>query len=259
MINAFKVLWKTVKDIWEDMLLLVLMHVLTLICGIPLFATLLIPPYLALAAETGASIIPAFLVALVLSIPTAIPFAGAWFALYAVCNRVANGFAISWEIYFTSFKQYIFKAWRYMAIANSIGILIVVNFFWYPQAFPDQSWVSWVMGAWLAAGLFWLAIQLYVFPFYVEQETKSWRVALRNSALIAGANPLFTLILLVVTLLLVGLCVSFLPPLFVLIGLLLWVMVGTEAVVNRITAYRARAEAEAAKAAKKNPVTKREG
>src|SRR4030095_6849640 len=104
-----------------------------------------------------------------------------WFGLYTVCNRVANGFAISWEIYFNAFKQNIFKAWRYLILANSLGLLIVVNFMWYPQAFPDQGWVSWVMGAWLAAGLFWLAIQFYVFPFYIEQESKSWRVALRNS------------------------------------------------------------------------------
>jgi hypothetical protein len=251
MINAFKVLWKTVKDIWEDMLLLVLMNIVTIVCGIPMFAALFIPPYLAGAA--GTSIIPALLIALALAIPTAIPFAGAWFGLYAVCNRVANGFAISWEIYFTNFKQNIWKAWKYLILANSLGILILVNFVWYPQSFPDQGWVSWVMGAWLAAGLFWVAIQLYVFPFYVEQETKSWRVALRNAALIAGANPLFTLILLIIALALVGVSLAVIPPLFVLLGLVIWTMIGTEAVVNRIAAYRTRMEAEAEANKKKTP------
>lgn len=248
MINAFRVLWKTIKDIWEDMLLLVLMNVLTLVCGIPMFAALLIPPYLVLAtSETTQPVIVALLIALVLMIPTTIPFAGAWFALYAVCNRVANGFAISWEFYFTNFKQSLFKAWRYLIFANAVSILILVNFLWYPQAFPQADWVPWVMGLWLAAGFFWVAIQFYVFPFYIEQESKSWRVALRNAALIAGANPLFTFILLVIAAALLAVSLLVVPPVFVLLGLLIWVMTGTQAVVNRIAAYRARAEAEASK------------
>jgi hypothetical protein len=245
MINAVRVLWKTVKDIWEDMLLLVLMNVLTIVCGLLFFAAVILPPYLALVSTT--SLVFSLLIALVLMIPTSIPFAGALYGLYAVCNRVANGFAISWEYYFTAFKQNIWKAWKYFIFATAVGILIALNFFWYPQAFPQGEWVPWVMGAWLAAGLFWMAIQFYVFPFYIEQETKSWRVALRNAALIAGANPLFTLVLLIVAVAFLALSLLVVPPLFVLLGLLLWVMPGTQAVINRIEAYRKKLEADANK------------
>src|SRR5512135_1049821 len=99
MINAIKVLWKTVKDIWEDMLLLVLMNALTFACGIPLFAAVAIPVYTGLTGN--GSLIQSLVIALVLAIPTSLPYGGAWFALNAVCNRTANGFAISWEYYFT--------------------------------------------------------------------------------------------------------------------------------------------------------------
>jgi Na+-transporting methylmalonyl-CoA/oxaloacetate decarboxylase gamma subunit len=262
MISAFRVLWKTIKDIWEDMLLLVLMNVLTLLCGLPFLAAVLLPAYLTLTAAPASattppipgqdpltSLLSALILTLVLAVPTALPFGGALFGLYSVCNRVANGFAISWEIYFTNFKQYFFKSWVYLTFATVIAILIPINFLWYARTFAGQSWVTWVMGAWLAAGMFWVAIQFYVFPFYVEQETKSWRVAFKNAALIAGANPLFTLILLIVTAALLVLSVGLIPPVFVLLGLLIWVMTGTEAVVNRIAAYRTRLEAESKKKA----------
>ncbi len=241
MTNAFKVIWKSIKDIWEDMLLLVLMNLLTIVCGLPLFAAIGIPAYMSLGSPDPApSLISSLIIGMVLAIPLSIPYAGAYFALNAVSNRVANEFAISWDFYFTTFKQNLWKAWRYMVFSNIVGILILINFLWYPQAFPGQSWVAWVVGAWLAAGVFWTAINFYVIPFYIEQEIKSWKIAFKNAALVAGANPLFTLILLIVTIAVLGLSLSFLPPLFVLLGLLIWVMVGTQGVINRVAMYRER-------------------
>ena len=243
--SAFKVIWKSIKDIWEDMLLLVLMNLLTVVCGLPLFAVIGVPAYVAMGStDPVPSLISSLIVGMVLSIPLSIPYAGAYFALNAVCNRVANGFAISWDYYFAHFKQNIWKTWRYMIFSNVVGILIAINFLWYPQAFPGQPWVAWVMGAWLAAGIFWTAIQFYVIPFYVEQEAKSWRVAFKNAALVAGANPLFTFLLLVVTSAVLILSIGVLPPLFVLLGLLIWVMVGTQGVVNRVAMYRSRMEGQ---------------
>jgi hypothetical protein len=109
------------------------------------------------------------------------------------------------------------------------------------------------MGAWLAAGFFWLAIQYYVIPLYIEQEVKSYRIAVKNAALIAGANPLFTLLLLIFSGALLALSTLVIAPLFVLGGLLFWVLPGTEGAVNRIAAYRVRLEAENAKEQNKPP------
>jgi hypothetical protein len=245
MINAFKVLWKTVKDLFEELLLLVLMNIFALVCGIPMFAAIGLPIYIALASQ--AQVIPAMIIALILGIPAAIPFGGALFGLYGVCDRTANGFAISWEYFFSIYKQTFWKAWRYVAFSNTVTILIAINFLWYPQTFPGQEWVPWVMGLWLAATLFWSAIQFYTIPFYIEQEVKSFRIALKNAALIAGANPLFTLLLLIVSGGLLALSTLVVPPLFVIGGLIFWVLPGTEGVVNRIGAFRKRMEAEEAK------------
>ena len=245
MISAFKVLWKTIKDLFEDMLLLILMNIVTLICGVPLFAAIGLPIYLSLMSQS--EMIPAVIIALVLAIPAALPFGGALFGLYTVCNRTANGFAISWEHYFSTFKRTFWKAWIYVAFANTVGLLIGINFLWYPRTFPNQDWVPWVMGLWLAVAFFWVAVQFYVIPFYIEQEVKSFRIAVKNAALVAGANPLFTLLLLVFSLALLAVSTLVIAPLFVLGGVLFWVLPGTEGAVNRIAVYRARMEAEESK------------
>ena len=208
MIEAFRVIVKTAKDVWGDMFMLVLMNLFTLLCTIVI-----------------------------------IPGPPAWAALYAMCNRISNEYAVSWEGYFEAFRKYFVKSWLYAALLVAVTVLIVVNFFWYGQVFGNQAWVPWVRGAWLAVGFFWLVVNFYVWPFLMEQEDKRWRVAWRNSALIAAANPLFTLTLLVVLGIVMGVSLV-LTPVFVLMGLAIFAMTGSEAVVNRVTVYRKRLAAE---------------
>lgn len=248
MINAFRVLWKTVKSIWEDMLLLVLMNGLTFLAALPaaIAAYLIISFGFEIVRPQNAAVTLVFmaLALMLMAIPLFIPFAGCWAGLYTVCHRVTNGFAISWELFFSAFRKGIWSWWRYLLLAFGVLILLALNFLWYPVQFPDEAWVPWVQGAWLAGMMFWVAVQFYVFPFYVEQEIKSWKVALQNGALIAGANPVFTLVLLVVVLALLAVSLGIVPPVFVLLGWLFWVMSGSEAVADRVKAYRDRLEAE---------------
>lgn len=210
MMDAFRVVVKALKDIWGEMFNLVLMNVFTLLCMI-----------------------------------VVIPGPPAVMALYAVCNRIANDYAISWEHYFAAFRQHFRKAWLYAIAAFVVTALILFNFWWYGATFGSEVWVQWVQGAWLAAAFFWLVINFYVAAFYMEQQDRRWRIALRNSALVAGASPVFTLTLLVVVgvLMVISLAIT---PLFILLGLAIWAMFGSEAVVNRVNLYRKRMETQAA-------------
>ena len=203
--KAFIVFGRACKFIWEDMLLLILMNMLTL-----LFCVLIIPG-------------PA-----------------AWAALCHMCNKVANQYAISWDEYWAVFRRE-WRPWAPMtAIATIISALIMINFFFYSIAFPGQTWVPYVQGAWLAGGLLWLAVQFYLYPMFVEQEKKSWRMAIRNAAVIAGANPLFTFLLLLIGGTLIGVSLFLVPPLFVLLGPAFWLMLGNAATIDRLEIYRKR-------------------
>ncbi len=204
MIEALRVVAKTFRDLWDEMFNLVLMNLVTLV-----------------------------LIVLI------VPGPPAWLALHAVAHRIANDYAIRWEHYFSAFRQHFAKAWLYALASGTAIALIVLNFWWYGAAFGGQFWVQWVRGAWLAAALFWVVINFYIVPLYIEQTEKRWRIALRNALVVAGANPLFTLTLLAVGGLLMGVSLVF-TPLFVFLGLSLWVLLSTEAVVNRVNAWRRR-------------------
>jgi len=237
--SAFRVVVKTFKDIWGEMFSLVLMNLFTLLCVVAPLAIIFLASQL-LGAPPSLPVVAAALVISAIS-----PFgSAAWVALYHVGNRIANDYAVSWDFYFAAFRQHLKKSWVFGIFALFVTAAIPINIVWYPQAFGDQTWVSWVQGAWLALGLFWLAISFYVTAFYAEQEKKSWRVALRNAAVIAAANPIFTLTLLVI----VGIVMTLsllLTPVFILLGLSVWVMFGSEAVVNRVNAFRERMKTEA--------------
>ncbi|HQV68930.1 MAG TPA: DUF624 domain-containing protein [Thermoflexales bacterium] len=209
MLNPFRVIWRAFRQIWDDMLILVLMNLFTLVC------TLVI-----------------------------IPGPAAWVALNAMCNRCANLNAISWEKYFEVFKENLWKAWKFALPSLLIIALIVFNFFWYPTTFGDQQWVPLAQGAWLSAAFFWVVVQLYVTPFYAQQEDKSWRTALRNTVIIAGTNPIYTAVVLLITLLLMALCLFLFPPMLVFLGHVWWCMVGNTALVDRVQAHLKRQETQ---------------
>jgi uncharacterized membrane protein YesL len=208
MAEALRVVVKTLKDLWDEMFNLVLMNIFTLLCLVVI-----------------------------------IPGPPAMMALYAVCNRIAHSYAISWEHYFAAFRQHFAKAWLYAVFAVLFTGLLLFNLWWYGAAFEGAVWQPWVQGAWLAALLFWLIANFFVSPLYLEQQDRRWRVALRNAILIAGANPLFTLVVLVATGLLMALSLL-ITPLFVFLGPAIWALFGSEAVVNRVNFYRQRMQAK---------------
>lgn len=238
--SALRVMGRAFKAIWGDMFQLVILNVLTLLAIAGPFLLIGLAMQL-LGIELGG-----WLWLVVLAVTLALPLGpGMWIALYVVCNRSANDYAFSYDHFWAAFKTHWRSAWGYSVLALVVTVLLAVNFWWYGLAFGDAPWVAWVRGAWLALLLFWLVIQFYVYAFYIEQEDKRWRVALRNAALVAAANPVFTAVIFFTTAIIIGLSVL-LAPVFVLLGPATWVMMGTSAVENRVNLYRERLKASAA-------------
>jgi uncharacterized membrane protein YesL len=202
--QAFSVIWRAFQFAWDELFLLVIMNVLTLL---GLFTVVLGPPALA--------------------------------AMHAMSNRIVNGYAVSFPEYFAAGRKYFFKAWQFCLPAATLTALFIYNLLFYMTTFQTE-WSVWVQGAWLALLLFWHAIQFYVFPFFMAQKLPSWRLALRNSALVAGANPLYTVFMLAAGVVLTVLFL-FLLPMFVLFGVCLWTMFANMAVADRVRYVRERA------------------
>lgn len=208
--GAFRVFGRALRNIWDDILPLGVMNILTLLGQVTI---VLGPPAMA--------------------------------ALHAMCQRAADGYAIKTEEYFQAGRKYFVRAWLFAAPAFIVNVLIVWNIAFYADF--QQEWAVWVQAAWLAALLFWNAVQFYMFPFLVAQDDKRWRVALRNSALTAGANPLFTLFLLILSGALVGLSLAALP-LFFFFGMVVVVMPANTAMLDRVAEFQRRHAESAARA-----------
>ena len=224
---GFRIFFKGIRNIWEEMLPLGAMSFVT-------FLALALAPLLVWAVLQFQ--LP--LVLLVLAVPLALPGPPAWYALHVVAQRVANGFAIRWDHFWEAFRPWFGKVWAYSAVSAAIFGLALFNGVFYANQFPDAGWSTWAAGAWLAVGVLWLALQLYVVPYFIEQEQKRWRTALRNAFLTLGAHPLMTLILLVLTVIVLVISILIVPPMFVVYGPIWWVMMGTTAVTHVVAEFR---------------------
>ena len=204
--NVFRVFWQALKDFWDELFLLVLMNVVTVLLVIPVVT---LPPALA--------------------------------GLWNVANRVAQGKVVCWSDYFAGFRQYFWKAWG-LALLNILVLIIVSTNLWFyvpgNTPFDLHPTLSLLMrSAWLAVAFLWLAAQMYPLALLLEQDDQRLRTILRNTAVIFIANPGFTLVL-VVLLLIVVVISTLLPMMWLLVTPALFAVVCNKAVRYLLEPHR---------------------
>jgi uncharacterized membrane protein YesL len=210
--RALRTFWGALRDFWDELFLLALMNVVTVLLLIPVVT---FPPALA--------------------------------GLWSAANLVAKGRAIGWRDYFKAFRRYFLKAWGLALLNGLVGIILVANVLFYAPAnvpFEISPTLSfWIQALFLGVAFVWLIVQLYPMALLLEQEDQRLRVALRNAAVLFAANLGFTIVL--ALLLLVVAAVSMvLPPLWLLVTVALFAVVCNKAVLHLLETYReARVEA----------------
>jgi len=210
--NVFRVFWEALKDLWDELFILVLMNVVTTLLVIPVVT---FPPALA--------------------------------GLWNVANQVVDGRSVHWSDYFEGFRRYFWKAWG-LALLNILVAIIVSTSvrFYAPGNAPfeiNPTLGLWIRALFAGAGFLWLVIQMYPMALLLEQEDQRLRVALRNAAVLFITNPGFTLVL-ALLLLMVAVISLFFPVLWFLVTLALFAVVCNKAVLHLLEAYRERARAE---------------
>lgn len=161
----------------------------------------------------------------------------ATFGIYYVVYSMINGEALGARGMISGGRQYFWKAWIW-GLLNIIAIVtLVVNYLFYGSI--QANWGAIVQGVVLIAGFFWFCTQFYALPYFMEQEYKSIKVALRNGILTTLAAPFFTIVLIVPVVLVLGLSIVFVIPLFLgLPGLIPFL--GFRALYNRLEAFGLR-------------------
>jgi uncharacterized membrane protein YesL len=232
--GAFRVLWLTLKDLFDELFTLMFANLIWALISLPLLV-------LAFMLFANGSPVLAAIVALLAVLPLGPASAG----MTLVADRVHEGRAVSWRLLFDGFRAPRVLSWKIYGLWMLGLILIFVNLSFYGQlASPVGAFLT-VLFLYITA--MWIGLLIYLGPLSHIQSDKRVRTIWRNALLIALARPLFTL----VTLLLMGLIfmLSLMVPIlaiFLTFALLtVWGFRATQQVVADAEARRAELAAKA--------------
>jgi uncharacterized membrane protein YesL len=201
--KAFSVAWRALVDFYNDLFFLFGMSLLWWACG-GIFA----------GAAFGAAWIllrlggPWWLAPLL-----AMPAGPASAALAHVARRTARDLHADHTFYLEGVRSYWRQALALSAISMVILCLLLLNLVFYATQTAVVLWLLTFLWVYLSA--FWVVTQIYLYPVLVGLEVPSVRGALRMAAAMTLANPLFSLILLLVAGLLTGISTLLVIPILV--------------------------------------------
>jgi len=210
--SIFQIIWDALKRFWDDLFILVLMNLLTVLLAFPVIT---LPPALA----------------------------GLWY----VANQIANGHSAQWSDYFWGFRHYFLRSWA-LALINIFLLLVVLTNirFYDPDLNPlihSETLSAWIRGFFIVLGFLWWCYQIYPMAVLLEQEQPRIGWALRNSAILFIANPGFTILLGILVIVWAIIC-TLVPPLLALVSLSLLAVVCNQTVVYLLKPFREKAKKE---------------
>jgi uncharacterized membrane protein YesL len=243
MLNPFRALGKTLRDLFDEFLLLILCNLCWVVLSVPLW-------WLAYGLAWSGAFVPAVLVAML----GVLPAGPATMALTTVSLRVSEGRASTIADFFRGLRTYPRQAWALTAIWVAGMLLILFNFrfyFTWPGVIGGL-----ILGVWVYLFLIWFALLIYAFPLLLLQERPDLRLVARNAGLMVLGRPLFTGVNMALMGVLVALSVVFVIPFLLITASLLnlWSVRATTALIEY---QRARQEAAAEATAAAPPAEER--
>jgi len=177
--NIFRTLWKSLKDLFEDLFILALVNILWILINAPLAVV----GFFALSNSTG------LYIAMLLSVLTLGPTNA---GLYAVAERVTDGRTSSWRDFFAGMRAYPVLSWKIYGLWMLGLVVILVNLQFYNL--NGTTIGSFLYVLFLYFTVVWFAFLMYIGPLMQLQTDKRIRTIARNAALMTFGRPLFTLV-----------------------------------------------------------------
>lgn len=126
----------------------------------------------------------------------------AWAGLVRLSYHAQSSPSAEFEQFWLGFREHL-KRGVALALINAVVIIVnVTNLLAYRNAAGLQA--DFVRLVWILALVVWGTLQFYAFPLYYAMEKPSLMGAFRNAAVMILLNPLFTLAVLIVTILLIA-------------------------------------------------------
>ncbi len=143
-----------------------------------------------------------------------IPAAPVTLGLHQAANRVANYKRVDSGFFYESARQHIGKGWLLYAINILFAAMIAINIAFYFNSPAEWMRILGIVFLWVL--VFYLISSQYFFPLFWQQEEQSLRLVLRNSFLLAIRHPLYSFLMVLFQLLLLGISVATVLPIFLL-------------------------------------------
>jgi hypothetical protein len=233
MLNPFRALGLTLRDLFDEFMLLIGCNLIWVVmCG-PLWVLAF---YAALDGMNGFAVLVALLGVL--------PAGPATMGLVGIAQRITEGRASKLSDFFAAMRRYARAGWLFAGAWMGGLLLVLLNLGYYNTV---GGWLGVLMsGLWLYGLIFWLSLLIYAPALIVLQEVPTLRLVARNSVLMVAGRPIFTLVNLALMGLLIFVSLALVVPMFVLtISLLsLWGMHATNELIA--DARRRREQSEAA-------------
>ena len=229
MINPFRILWRSLVDVYESLFPMVGMNLLWIVISVPVFflATLI---FMAL----GLPSIWAFSAALLLGVMAPNP---ASVGIHNYANQLVKEERVEFDLYWSGLRT----LWRQSLALSAIGIagicLLGVNINFYLT--NDAQILHYFAILWIYGLIFWSMMLLYMNALLVEQENKSIRLVVRNAFLLTLDNLVPSLVIIII-LTIVSVVSIGVTLLVALVGGSFVAVVETRAVLVYLDKYRAR-------------------
>ena len=161
----------------------------------------------------------------------------ATFGLYHVAHALINGESIGWRGLIEGGKRYFGVSWLWAALNWLALILIYVNTTFYGSI--DSIWAFYAQIVMVMLFFIWVIIQFFTLPYMIEMERKNLFRAYRNAFFTGMAAPVFSFLLILLSLIILVLCFFFVIPVFFGLPALV-ALIGVRALYDRLEAYGLR-------------------
>lgn len=199
--DAFRMIWRTLKTWWEVWLVLWGLGLVWVLC----WGTIVLGP-------------------------------PATFGFFQAARHLMTDNELKWDESLRAARENLLSSWLWFAANLLVLFTVFANYVFYGRLANSAGSVLQFIA--LLVGFAWVAVQFYALPYYVLLEKKSLRTAWKNGLLTLLASPIFSLTLWLVLAPLIALHI-FIVPVF-LAGPGLVVLLTSMAVEDRVQKFRLR-------------------
>ena len=161
----------------------------------------------------------------------------ATFGVYYVVYHMQNGEALGVRGMIEGARKYFGKSLIWGVINLLVLLTLYINVRFYSGL--EALWGFYLLVLVLMLGLLWFSTQFYALPYFMEQEVKKLRIAMKNGLLTSMAAPIFTFLMILLSAIIAALSFGFIIPLFLGLPAII-PMLGFRAMYNRLEKFGLR-------------------